>query len=229
MDCPVDRENTGRTKGRGEGDIKSGRLRRRWRSSHVEINAGARPVVGCNACIDDGCGRLAIVPVRGIVACPHNKTDPVGVQGRIGHEGPPSRRNVVRRSTRKGRKNTAIGSHVMVPAVEFIRIPIRNSNIPHRGSQTQRRPSESPQVQRLACGHCDIRVFVGSNNTGAEGPEVIGARQHVGDGETATRSRLNPELVGQVLLLEIHPTVKRGQSNPDAHRRDTRVIGVAYG
>jgi hypothetical protein len=97
----------------------------------------------------------------------------------------------------------------MFPVVEFIRISVGRTDFPQGGAQTQGRPGEGAQVQGLACGHGDIRLFEGTDHAGAKCPEVVGAGQNIGDGETTTRSRLDPELIGQVLLLKIHSAIHR--------------------
>ncbi len=192
MDGVVDGENASRAEGGSESDVKPGVLSSRGRGCQIEIDAGSRPDVGCPG----GYGRLAIVPVRAGVTGPHDKTDPVGVLGRIGHKGAPSRRNVIGGAARIGRQDTAIGRRLMFPVVEFVRIPVRRADFPHRRSQSKRRPSKGAHVQGLARGHGDVRVFIGADHTGAESPEVIGAGRHVRNSESTTCARLDPELVG---------------------------------
>jgi hypothetical protein len=106
----------------------------------------------------------------------------------------------------------------MFPVVELIRVSVGSANFPNRGSQAQRRPGKGAQVQGLASGHRDIGLFKSSDHAGTESPKVIGAWQNIRDGETAACSRFDPELAGEILLLEIHSAVNRRQTNPKAHR-----------
>ena len=225
LDGPVDREDAGRAIDRREGDIKPCGLGRRGRGRQIEKDLGRRTGIG-RAVEHRG---LDIVPVTGIVAGPHHVTDSGGVLSRVVHEGAPVRRDVERRPARVTRQGAAIGRHVMFPVVELVRIPVRNSELPHRRPQSQGRPGDRAQVQGLARSYGDVRLFKGADHAGTESPEVIGTWRHVGYGKTATRSRVDPELVGQVLLLEIHPAVDRCHADPQAHRRGPRIIGVVDG
>ena len=81
----------------------------------------------------------------------------------------------------------------------------------------------------MACGHGDVCLFESACRARAECPKVIGTRENVGDGKAAARSGFDPELVGQVLLLEIYSVIDRGQPDPNAHRRGARIVGVIDG
>jgi hypothetical protein len=117
LDGPVDREDASRAEGGREGDVKPGGLGRRGGRCQIKIDTRRRTDIGPGGIKRRG---LAIVPVGAIVAGAHNITDPVGILGRISHERAPSRRNIVRGSTRVGRQYTAIGRRLMFPVVEFI-------------------------------------------------------------------------------------------------------------
>ena len=142
LDSPVDREDAGRAVNRREGDVKPGVLGRCGRRSQVEKDLGRRPGEGGPR----GYGGLDIVPVAGIVAGPHHEADTIGVLVRVVHESAPVRRDVEGRPSRVARQGAAIGRHVMFPVVEFVRIPVRSADFPHRGPQAQRGPGEGAEV-----------------------------------------------------------------------------------
>ena len=220
---PVDREDAGRAIDGGEGDVKPGRLGRRGRRGQVEENLGGRPDEAPGSVGNIG---LAIVPVVGVAAGPHRVTDPRGILVRVGQECGPIRRGVVGCPARVGRQDAAVGRHVVLPVVEFVRVPVRDPDVPNCGAEAQGGPSDRTEVQGLSSGYGDVRLFIGADHAGAESPEVVGAGRHVGDAETPAGPSPDPVLVGQVLLLEVHPSVDGRQPDPKAHRRASGVGGI---
>jgi len=114
----------------------------------------------------------------------------------------------------------------MFSVVEFIRIPVRNSDLPNRRPQSGWSPSDRAKTQLLTCSHGDVRLFKGSGRAGTKSPKVIGTWHHVRDSESSARRGMNPELVGQILLLKVDPVIDRRKSDQHAHGRGARIKSV---
>nr|GEU28687.1 hypothetical protein [Tanacetum cinerariifolium] len=111
---------------------------------------------------------------------------------------------------------------------ELPRIAVGDADFPQRGGHPRRAPDHGTDLLRRAGVYRHVSLLEGADIAGAEGQQVVGARQHVGNAETAVSIGLDPELVRASLQLEIDALVLRRQPDPGAGGGRCRVAAIGH-